>query len=65
MPTVLPPPFLLQVAAAIKPYEVLFMEEIAVPGNLEVFRSPQSPNWNSDRDRRTPPYDLGVLAVPE
>jgi galactonate dehydratase len=34
----LPPPFLLQLAAAIKPYEVLYIEEPAVPGNIEVFK---------------------------
>ncbi|MFM9066992.1 MAG: mandelate racemase/muconate lactonizing enzyme family protein [Planctomycetota bacterium] len=34
----LPPPFLIQLAAAIKPYDVLYIEEPAVPGNLEVFK---------------------------
>lgn len=34
----LPPPFLIQLAAAIKPYEVLYIEEPAVPGNIEVFK---------------------------
>jgi galactonate dehydratase len=34
----LPPPFLLQLAAAIMPYDVLYIEEPAVPGNIEVFK---------------------------
>ncbi len=34
----LPPATLLQVAAAIQPYDVLFIEEPAVPGNIEVFK---------------------------
>lgn len=34
----MPPPLLLQFAAAIEPYEVLFIEEPAVPGNIEVFK---------------------------
>lgn len=34
----LPPPFLLQLAAAIKPYDLLYIEEPAVPGNIEVFK---------------------------
>jgi galactonate dehydratase len=34
----LPPPFLIQLAAAIKPYDVLYIEEPAVPGNIEVFK---------------------------
>lgn len=34
----LPPPFLIQLAAAIKPYELLYIEEPAVPGNIEVFK---------------------------
>ena len=33
-----PPPFLIQLAGAIKPYDVLFIEEPAVPGNIEVFK---------------------------
>lgn len=33
-----PPATLIQLAAAIKPYDVLFIEEPAVPGNIEVFR---------------------------
>ncbi len=34
----LPPPFLMQLAAAIKPYDVAYIEEPAVPGNIEVFK---------------------------
>ncbi len=34
----IPPPALIQFAAAIQPYEVLFIEEPAVPGNIEVFK---------------------------
>jgi galactonate dehydratase len=34
----LPPPFLIQLAAAIEPQNVLFIEEVAVPGNIEVFK---------------------------
>ena len=34
----LPPPFLMQFAAAVKPYELLYIEEPAVPGNIEVFK---------------------------
>jgi galactonate dehydratase len=33
-----PPATLIQLAAAIKPYDVLFIEEPAVPGNVEVFK---------------------------
>ena len=33
-----PPPMLIQLAAAIEPYDVLFIEEPAVPGNIEVFK---------------------------
>jgi galactonate dehydratase len=33
-----PPPMLLQLAAAIEPYDVMFIEEPAVPGNIEVFK---------------------------
>jgi L-alanine-DL-glutamate epimerase-like enolase superfamily enzyme len=31
----IPPAALIQLAAAIKPYDVLFIEEPAVPGNIE------------------------------
>src|SRR5262249_24029170 len=34
----LPPATLIQLAAAIQPYDVLFIEEPVVPGNIEVFR---------------------------
>ncbi len=33
-----PPAMLIQLAAAIKPYDVLWIEEPAVPGNIEVFK---------------------------
>ena len=33
-----PPATLIQLAAAIQPYDVLFIEEVAVPGNIEVFK---------------------------
>jgi len=33
-----PPPMLIQFAAAIEPLDVLFIEEPAVPGNIEVFK---------------------------
>jgi galactonate dehydratase len=33
-----PPPMLIQFAAAIEPQDVLFIEEPAVPGNIEVFK---------------------------
>ena len=34
----IPPPMLIQFAAAIHPYDVLWLEEPAVPGNIEVFK---------------------------
>ncbi len=34
----MPPPFLIQFASAIKPYDLLYIEEPAVPGNIEVFK---------------------------
>lgn len=34
----LPPPFLMQLAAALKPHELIYIEEPAVPGNIEVFK---------------------------
>jgi galactonate dehydratase len=34
----IPPAALIQLAAALKPYDLLFLEEPAVPGNIEVFR---------------------------
>ncbi|HYT92321.1 MAG TPA: mandelate racemase/muconate lactonizing enzyme family protein [Gemmataceae bacterium] len=33
-----PPATLIQLAAAIQPYDILFIEEPAVPGNIEVFK---------------------------
>ena len=33
-----PPPHVIQLAAAIEPYDILFLEEPAVPGNIEVFK---------------------------
>jgi galactonate dehydratase len=33
-----PPPLLIQFAAAIHPYDVMWIEEPAVPGNIEVFK---------------------------
>jgi galactonate dehydratase len=33
-----PPPMLIQFAAAIEPFNILFLEEPAVPGNIEVFK---------------------------
>jgi galactonate dehydratase len=33
-----PPPMLIQLAAAIEPYDVMWIEEPAVPGNIEVFK---------------------------
>jgi galactonate dehydratase len=50
-----PPPMLIQLAAAIKPYDVLFIEEPAVPGNIEVFKrlkaSINIPLATGERDR--------------
>jgi galactonate dehydratase len=34
----LPPPLLIQFAAAVEPYDVMWIEEPAVPGNIEVFK---------------------------
>jgi galactonate dehydratase len=33
-----PPPMLIQLASAIEPYDILWLEEPAVPGNIEVFK---------------------------
>ena len=33
-----PPATLIQLAAAVKAYDVMFIEEVAVPGNIEVFK---------------------------
>jgi galactonate dehydratase len=34
----IPPAMLIQLAGALKPYDLLFLEEPAVPGNIEVFK---------------------------
>lgn len=51
----IPPPMLLQFAAAIQPYDVLFLEEPAVPGNIEVFKRLKEtiriPMATGERDR--------------
>lgn len=50
-----PPPMLIQFAAAIAPYDVLFIEEPAVPGNIEVFKRLKAaikvPLATGERDR--------------
>lgn len=50
-----PPATLMQVASLIEPYEVLFIEEPAVPGNIEVFKRLKQhikiPLAASERDR--------------
>lgn len=50
-----PPATLIQLAAAIKPYDVLFIEEVAVPGNIEVFKRLKAaipiPLATGERDR--------------
>jgi galactonate dehydratase len=51
----IPPAMLIQFAAAIEPYDVLFLEEPAVPGNIEVFKrlkaSIKIPMATGERDR--------------
>src|SRR4051794_17933615 len=51
----LPPPILIQFAAAIQPYDVLWIEEPAVPGNVEVFKRIKAqvrvPIATGERDR--------------
>src|SRR5258708_7741735 len=51
----LPPPLLIQFAAAIQPYDVLWIEEPAVPGNIEVFKrikeAVRVPLATGERDR--------------
>jgi galactonate dehydratase len=51
----IPPPMLLQFAAAIEPYNILFLEEPAVPGNIEVFKRLKEqiriPMATGERDR--------------
>jgi galactonate dehydratase len=50
-----PPPMLIQLAAAIEPYDILFLEEVAVPGNIEVFKRLKEqirvPMATGERDR--------------
>lgn len=50
-----PPAMLIQLAAAIEPYDILFLEEPAVPGNIEVFKrlkqSIRIPMATGERDR--------------
>jgi galactonate dehydratase len=51
----IPPASLIQLASALKPYDVLFIEEPAVPGNIEVFKrlkqSIDIPLATGERDR--------------
>src|SRR5262245_64612385 len=51
----IPPPALLQFAAAVEPFHLLFLEEPAVPGNIEVFkrlkRQIRIPIATGERDR--------------
>jgi galactonate dehydratase len=51
----LPPATLIQLASAIQPYDVLFIEEPAVPGNIEVFKRIKAavnvPLATGERDR--------------
>ena len=51
----LPPATLIQFAAAVRPYDLLFLEEPAVPGNIEVFKrikeSVHIPLAAGERDR--------------
>ncbi|MDB6030951.1 MAG: hypothetical protein JWM16_1289 [Verrucomicrobiales bacterium] len=51
----LPPPFLIQLANAIESYDVLWIEEPAVPGNIEVFKrikqAVKVPIATGERDR--------------
>src|SRR5262245_5315096 len=51
----IPPPALIQLASAIKAYDVMFIEEPAVPGNIEVFKrlkqSISIPLATGERDR--------------
>lgn len=50
-----PPATLIQFANAIQPYDVLFLEEVAVPGNIEVFKRLKQqiriPMATGERDR--------------
>jgi galactonate dehydratase len=51
----MPPPMLMQFAAAIEPYDVMWIEEPAVPGNIEVFKKLRQvikvPLATGERDR--------------
>jgi galactonate dehydratase len=51
----MPPPFLIQFANAIQPHDILFLEEVAVPGNIEVFKRLKQhikiPMATGERDR--------------
>jgi galactonate dehydratase len=51
----LPPATLIQLASALKPYDLLFIEEPAVPGNIEVFKRLKAaidiPLATGERDR--------------
>jgi galactonate dehydratase len=51
----MPPPMLIQFAAAIAPYDVMWIEEPAVPGNIEVFKKLRQiikvPLATGERDR--------------
>jgi galactonate dehydratase len=51
----LPPATVIQLAAALKPYDLLFLEEPAVPGNIEVFKRLKGqvsiPLASGERDR--------------
>ncbi len=50
-----PPAMLIQLASALEPYDVLFLEEPAVPGNIEVFKRLKQhikiPMATGERDR--------------
>ncbi len=51
----MPPPFLIQLASALQPSDLIFIEEVAVPGNIEVFKrlkaSIKIPLATGERDR--------------
>ncbi|MFO0823747.1 MAG: mandelate racemase/muconate lactonizing enzyme family protein [Gemmataceae bacterium] len=51
----LPPPFLIQLASLIEPHNIMFIEEPAVPGNIEVFKRLKAairiPLGSGERDR--------------
>jgi galactonate dehydratase len=50
-----PPPMLIQLASAIAPHDILFLEEVATPGNVEVFKRLKEqiriPMASGERDR--------------